>query len=80
MNENVYEDNFPYEDIYISRKVNNVWGPAQNMGPVINTPYFESALTLTKDGKQLYLYLDTNAGDIYVSDRKSDGSWSPPVP
>lgn len=80
MNENVYEDNFPYEDIYISRKVDDKWGPAKNMGPVINTPYFESSLTLTKDGKQLYLYLDTNAGDIYVSNLKPDGSWSAPVP
>ena len=80
MNENVYDDNFPYEDIYISRKSGDTWGPAQNMGPVINTPYFESSLTLTKDGKQLYLYLDTNAGDIYVSNLKSDGSWSAPVP
>ena len=80
MNDDVWEDNFPYEDVYISRKVNGTWGPAQNMGPVINSPYFGSSLTLSKDGKQLYLYQDENAGDIYVSNLKADGSWTSPIP
>ncbi len=80
MNDDVYIDNFPYEDIYISRKQDSVWGPAKNMGPVINSPYFESSLTLSKDGKQLYMYIDNNGGDIYVSNRINDSTWSSPEP
>ncbi|MFP4089562.1 MAG: OmpA family protein [Cyclobacteriaceae bacterium] len=80
LNENVYDDNFPYEDIFISHKVDGKWGPAENIGEPVNTLYFESNLSLSADGKQLYIYRDENNGDIYVSDRKSDGSWSQPVP
>lgn len=80
LNADVFNDNFPYEDIFISRKENGIWGPAKNIGSVINSLYFESSLTLSKDGKQLYLYIDNNAGDIYVSNLNSDGSWSSPQP
>jgi outer membrane protein OmpA-like peptidoglycan-associated protein len=80
LNENVYDDNFAYEDIFISYKVDGKWMPAENIGPTVNTLYFESNLALSADGQQLYIYRDENNGDIYVSDRKSDGSWSQPTP
>ncbi|WP_277482901.1 OmpA family protein [Catalinimonas alkaloidigena] len=80
LNENVYDDNFGYEDIFISRKVDGKWMPAENIGETVNTLYFESNLSLSADGQQLYIYRDENNGDIYVSDRKSDGNWSQPVP
>jgi len=80
LNENVYDDNFAYEDIFISHKVNGKWTPAENIGETVNTLYFESNLALSADGQQLYVYRDDNNGDIYVSDRKSDGTWSKPEP
>ncbi len=80
LNENVYDDNFPYEDIFISRKVNGAWAPAENIGSTVNTLYFESSSSLSADGQQLYIYRDENNGDLYVSDRKSDGTWSSPQP
>ncbi|WKN44462.1 OmpA family protein [Tunicatimonas pelagia] len=80
LNENVYDDNFAYEDIFISYKENGKWGPAKNIDEPVNTLYFESNLALSADGKQLYLYRDENNGDIYVSDQRSDGSWSEPEP
>ncbi|MEM8965706.1 MAG: OmpA family protein [Bacteroidota bacterium] len=80
LNENVYDDNFAYEDIFISYKENGKWGPAKNIGETVNTLYFESNLALSADGKQLYVYRDENNGDIYVSDQRSDGSWSEPKP
>lgn len=76
LNENVFDDNFPYEDIFISRKVNGEWTPAENIGSTVNTLYFESSLALSADGQQLYIYRDDNNGDIYVSDIKRDGTWS----
>lgn len=80
LNENVYDDNFPYEDIFISHKVDGKWTPAENIGNTVNTLYFESSLALSADGQQLYIYRDENNGDIYVSDRKGDGTWSSPQP
>lgn len=80
LNENVYDDNFPYEDIFISKKVDGEWGPAENIGETVNTLYFESNLALSPDGQQLYIYRDENNGDIYVSDRKGESEWSQPRP
>ncbi|MGB3585676.1 MAG: OmpA family protein [Tunicatimonas sp.] len=80
LNENVFDDNFAYEDIFISYKENGQWGSAKNIDEPVNTLYFESNLALSADGKQLYVYRDENNGDIYVSDQRSDGSWSEPEP
>ncbi|HLF33511.1 MAG TPA: OmpA family protein [Cyclobacteriaceae bacterium] len=79
-NEKLAEDKFPYEDIFISYKRIEKWTLAQNIGPGINRLYNESGLTLSKDGKQLYIYFDEYAGDIYVSNRANDGSWQNPEP
>ncbi len=42
-------------DLYVSRKLpNGTWGPAQNLGPEINTPFDEDFPNVTNDGKMLY--------------------------
>jgi len=42
-------------DLYKSKKLpNGNWGPAQNLGPEINTPYDEDFPNLSADGKILY--------------------------
>lgn len=80
LNENVFDDNFPFEDIFISKKVDGKWTKAENIGEGVNTLYFESNLALSADGMQLYIYRDENQGDIYFSNMKSDGTWSTPEP
>ena len=82
LNEDVFDDNFHYEDIFISYKENGEWTPAQNIGEPINTLYFDSNLGLSADGKQLYLYKDGEQGDgdIYVSELQEDNAWSEPEP
>ncbi len=79
-NSDVFEDNFPYEDIFISVQENDGWAPAQNISPTINTPYFESSLFISNDGRELYLYRDDNRGDIYVSRKLTEDTWSVPEP
>jgi outer membrane protein OmpA-like peptidoglycan-associated protein/tetratricopeptide (TPR) repeat protein len=79
-NENVYKDNLYYEDIYISKKKDGKWGSAKNIGKYINTPYHDSNLALSADGKTLYIYKDDGLGDIYFSDEQPDGTWSKPEP
>ena len=79
LSENVDKDNFYFEDIFISRKVNGKWSQAENIGESINTAYHESCISMSADGKRLYLYSDMNMGDIYYSD--FDGKdWSEPQP
>ncbi|MCC5928205.1 MAG: PD40 domain-containing protein [Cyclobacteriaceae bacterium] len=80
LNENVFDDLLYYEDIFYStRTPGGKWGPAQNIGEVINTTFHDSNLALSADGKQLFIYRSVNGGDIYVSNRKSDGVWQAPV-
>ncbi|NJN41567.1 MAG: OmpA family protein [Flammeovirgaceae bacterium] len=80
LNENVWDDNKPYEDMFFSTKVGDKWSRAKNMGKVVNTPFNDSNLALSADGKTLFLYEDVNGGDIFVSNRNADGSWSTPKP
>src|SRR5690606_11626982 len=80
LNENVFEDNKPFEDIFISKRVGDTWERARNIGPVVNTPYHNSNLALSKDGNTLFIYNDDNGGDIYYSERNANGEWGPPVP
>lgn len=80
LNPNVFSDNKPYEDIFISHKKNGQWTPAENIGEVINTEFHDSNLALSADGKRLFLYKDENNGDIYESTLKDDGTWTFPQP
>ncbi len=69
-------------DIYrINRISENDWGTAENIGPEINTPYFERTPFLHASGKYLYFAStghDNMGGfDIFKS-TKSDISWSKP--
>lgn len=79
LNENVAEDNKPWEDIFISKKVNGKWEYAKNIGPPINTPYHNSNLALSADGNTLFLFNDDGNGDIYYS-QQENGVWSAPEP
>ncbi len=79
-NENVFDDNLYYEDIFESHRVDGKWQTAKNIGPPINSPYHDSNVAINADGTQLYLYKSQNGGDIYLSEKKADGNWSDPVP
>ncbi|WP_188464681.1 OmpA family protein [Marivirga lumbricoides] len=79
LNENVFDDNFHYEDIFISRKSNGKWQPAKNIGSVVNTKYHDSNLAFSPDGKTLYIYSDEGNGDIYYTNLLSEDTWSPPI-
>lgn len=80
LNQNVDDDNKPFEDIFISSREGGDWTYAENIGEVINTQYHDSNLALSADGNTLFLYKDENNGDIYVSTRNEDGSWTFPEP
>jgi outer membrane protein OmpA-like peptidoglycan-associated protein/tetratricopeptide (TPR) repeat protein len=77
MNENVADDNKPWEDIFISKKVGGKWEFAKNIGPPINNAFHNSNLALSADGNTLFLFNDDGNGDIYYSEYEN-GQWSAP--
>ncbi len=72
-------------DIYRSVKNDNgEWGPAVNLGPVINTVYDEDAPFISMDGKTLYFssmgHNSMGGYDVFRSVLdESSGTWSDPV-
>ena len=79
LNQNVFDDNKPYEDIFTSKKVNGAWAYAKNIGPIVNTPYHDSNLALSADGSTLFIFKDEGGGDIFYSERQPSGEFSEPV-
>ena len=79
LNPNVADDNKPYEDIFISRKEGGTWSYASNIGDRINTPFHDSNLGLSADGKTLYILKDDGGGDIYYCNQLANGTWGAPV-
>jgi outer membrane protein OmpA-like peptidoglycan-associated protein len=80
LNEDVFDDNKPWEDVFIAKKENGKWSYAKNIGPPVNTLTHNSNTALSADGKILFLYTDDGAGDILQSELQPNGSWSEPEP
>lgn len=78
--ENVAEDNKPYEDVFVAYKNGDKWSSAKNIGPPIATKFHESTSALSADGNTLFIRKDDNEGDIFISEKGSDGKWSDPKP
>ncbi|HET6227977.1 MAG TPA: OmpA family protein [Bacteroidia bacterium] len=70
-------------DIFYSQKVGNKWSQAHNMGPIVNSPSWESQPSFSADGKTLYFVSQRpgglGGGDIWYANLKEDGSWGRPV-
>jgi len=71
-------------DIYVSRRDSTGdWGPAVNLGPVINTPYNEESPFLSEDDKTLFFssrgHFNMGGYDIFYSTLLENGEWSSPM-
>jgi tetratricopeptide (TPR) repeat protein len=71
-------------DIYRSeRGRNGEWGPAINLGPVINSKYNEDTPFITEDGNTLYFssmgHYNMGGYDIFYSTRLENGQWAKPI-
>ncbi len=73
-------DNF-IGNIYVSTLKNDQWSKLHKLGKNINTKFYESHASISKDGKTLYFTSNREGGngklDIYVSHRKANGKWGP---
>ena len=79
---------FGISDIWVSQRasVHDAWGPAMNLGAMINTPGVDNIPALSRDGHLLFFNSDrlgtSGIGDIWVSYREhvhDDLGWQPPV-
>lgn len=72
-------------DIYkCLRLPNGDWGPAQNLGPTINTPYDEDGVFIHPDGRQIFFsskgHKSMGGFDIFSSIiNDENGYWSDPI-
>jgi len=80
LNQNVFDDNKPYEDIFTAKKANGAWTYAKNIGPVVNNPYHDSDVALSADGNTLFLFKDEGGGDIFYTTRTAGGEFGAPMP
>jgi hypothetical protein len=73
---------FGGRDLYVSEKSNGDWGPAANLGPIINTPYNEDAPFIHPDGITMFFSSEGHKSiggyDIMYSIRK-ENSWIDPL-
>lgn len=73
-----------YDDIYMSTwdPGTKLWTTAKNMGNPVNTEYHDANMSISPDGKEIFIYKnimgETRSGDIYVSDKRPTGEWGEP--
>lgn len=62
-------DNDWYEDVYISYWSDSIggWAPAVPIPGSINTEGHDANMSISPDGRQLFIFMNKNAGDIFVS-------------
>lgn len=74
----VQQDYFDSE-VYVSRYANRRWSRVEKLNKNINTKYYETHASVSRDGRSLFFTSDRKGGygglDIYQSDKDPDGSW-----
>src|SRR5258706_12816775 len=75
---NLADDQEFYEEIYISKKMNSKWQPSVNMGGPLNTAFHNANVSLSPNGKKMFVYKDENGGDLYETDFGNEESWAKP--
>jgi serine/threonine protein kinase/Tol biopolymer transport system component/tetratricopeptide (TPR) repeat protein len=73
-------------DLWVLKRATpqEAWGPPENLGPIVNSPHFESNASISGDGLELYFGSDRPGGhgniDVYVTRRATrTSSWGPPT-
>ena len=73
------KDNMGGEDIFEASKTRGVFSKPKIV-PSLSTSYEnEAPLSVSADGNSMFLWTGENKGDIQMSNRLADGSWSEPI-
>ncbi len=79
----IYRNDDFIGNLYQSELVDGGWTNMTKIGSNINTKYWESHGSMTKDGNTLYFTSNRKGGfgglDIYRAEKKEDGSWGEPI-
>jgi outer membrane protein OmpA-like peptidoglycan-associated protein/Tfp pilus assembly protein PilF len=70
-------------DIFLSRKIGDKWTKPVNLGPTVNTKYWESQPSFSSDGKTMYFTSNRPGGkggmDIWMTQMNPDSTWNIPI-
>ncbi len=70
-------------DIYVSRYANSGWSKVEKLNKHVNSRYYETHASVSRDGKSLFFTSDRKGGygglDIYQSDMDQAGNWGEAV-
>jgi outer membrane protein OmpA-like peptidoglycan-associated protein/tetratricopeptide (TPR) repeat protein len=70
-------------DLYISYLTKNGWSKPENLGPNVNSEFWESSPSLSPDKRDLYFSSNVPGGfggkDIWVCHRNENGRWNEPL-
>ena len=70
-------------DLYGSKKSGDRWTEPENLGPIVNSPYWDSQPSFSSDGRTLYFASKRPGGkgssDIWRTELQPDGDWTIPV-
>jgi hypothetical protein len=61
-------DGYGEDDLYVSYRRNGEWTPAQHLGPLINTKYYDYSAKISPDGK--YLFFCRGFGNLRRPDKR----------
>ena len=79
----IYRNDDFVGNLYQSEYVDGRWTAMEKIGDNINTKYWESHGSLSKDGNTLYFTSNRKGGygglDIYTSEKQENGTWGEPV-
>lgn len=67
-----------YEDIYVSKKLNNEWQTPENVGTTINSEGNESCVALSFDGYKMIVYRSAPSGrkgHLYITKLNENNKW-----
>ncbi len=71
-----------YGDIYISKKGSRSFMKIQKMGDIVNSPYIETAASISADGNTLFFASDRPDGqgglDLWMTRKLPTGDWARP--
>lgn len=79
----IYRNDEFIGNLYSSKLVDGKWTTIRKLNDNINTRFWESHASISKDGNTLYFSSNRKGGygglDIYRSSRQPNGEWGPPV-